>query len=215
MAPSSVLCPHIFTAFLDHKFRCAAKEEQFILSSLNYVEVGYPASLKLRQAPWSNPLNRCVNNLRLRRILNARAKQASLVNTSKELKYTMRLFWSLSAILVASSSVEAFAPSNNAAVLSRSILLRSTVVSSDVKAKQDATLEKLRAKDRSSSTISKDVSVPPLSRSGDVFEETVNGDYLYLLRHWSTPCSLLVAVAMLRGNGSPSYFEITANGLMA
>jgi hypothetical protein len=69
----------------------------------------------------------------------------------------MRLFWSLSVIAVA-SSVSAFAPSN---VNSRQTALHSTVApvaASEIKAKQEATLSKLAARDQQSSAISKDVS---------------------------------------------------------
>ena len=72
----------------------------------------------------------------------------------------MRLLWSFSAIVVASSSVSAFAPSSlNYA--SRQTSVYSAVAppaASDVKAKQEATLTKLAARDQSSSAISKDVS---------------------------------------------------------
>lgn len=70
----------------------------------------------------------------------------------------MRLFWGLAAVLAASSSVDAFAPPSNG-VITRSVALSSTVLSAesaDVKAKQDAAMEKLKAKDSSSTAISKD-----------------------------------------------------------
>lgn len=82
----------------------------------------------------------------------------------------MRLFWSLSALVVASSSVAAFAPSSNNGVVARSSALHSTVAAADVKAKQDASFEKLRAKDQSSGAITKDVSaslVEGRARDGD------------------------------------------------
>lgn len=56
--------------------------------------------------------------------------------------------------VAAASSVAAFTPSN--AVLTRSTSLRSTVAAGDVLAKQEATLEKLRVKDQSSSVVAKD-----------------------------------------------------------
>lgn len=68
----------------------------------------------------------------------------------------MRLLWSLSALIVASSSVAAFAPASSNAVASRSTALCSAVAAADVKAKQDATFEKLAAKDQGASAISKD-----------------------------------------------------------
>eukprot|EP01082_Thalassiosira_pseudonana_P000107 g191.t1 g191 contig1:467831-469129(-) len=67
----------------------------------------------------------------------------------------MRLLWSLSVLFVTSSSVAAFAPSNHAAAL-RSSALNSAVAAADVMAKQEATLEKLRAKDQSSGAVAKD-----------------------------------------------------------
>jgi len=69
----------------------------------------------------------------------------------------MRILWSLSAIAVASSSVSAFAPSNT---VSRQTAVYSTVAvaGADVKAKQEATLTKMAARDQQSSSISKDVS---------------------------------------------------------
>jgi len=68
----------------------------------------------------------------------------------------MRLLWSLSALVVASSSVAAFAPASSNAVVARSSALCSTVAAADVKARQDASFEKLRAKDSSSGAVSKD-----------------------------------------------------------
>lgn len=70
----------------------------------------------------------------------------------------MRLFWSLSAIAVA-SSVSAFAPANTVSRQTSSVVYSTVAVAtSDVKAKQDATLTKLAARDQQSSAISKDVS---------------------------------------------------------
>jgi len=69
----------------------------------------------------------------------------------------MRLLWSLSAIAVTASSVAAFAPVAQTSAIARgSSALNQAVAAADVKAKQDAALEKLRAKDASSSAISKD-----------------------------------------------------------
>lgn len=71
----------------------------------------------------------------------------------------MRLLWSLSAIAVTASSVAAFAPVAQTSAIARgSSALNQAVAAADVKAKQDAALEKLKAKDASSSAISKDVS---------------------------------------------------------
>ncbi|KAL7511874.1 hypothetical protein ACHAXN_009657, partial [Cyclotella atomus] len=68
----------------------------------------------------------------------------------------MRLFWSLSAIAVA-SSVSAFAPANTVSRQTSSVVYSTVAVAtSDVKAKQDATLTKLAARDQQSSAISKD-----------------------------------------------------------
>jgi len=71
----------------------------------------------------------------------------------------MRILWSLSAIAVASSSVSAFTPSNINSVSRSSetaVFSAVAVAASDVKAKHEATLSKLRAKDQQSSEISKD-----------------------------------------------------------
>ena len=74
----------------------------------------------------------------------------------------MRLLWSLSAIAISATSISAFAPSiqNGSSVATRSnnSALHQAVATADVKAKQDATLEKLKAKDAGASAISKDVS---------------------------------------------------------
>ena len=72
----------------------------------------------------------------------------------------MRLLWSLSVIAVAFSPVAAFAPSNVNSVSRQTAVYRTVAVAaSDVKAKQDATLTKLAARDQSASSISKDVSL--------------------------------------------------------
>lgn len=71
----------------------------------------------------------------------------------------MRLLWSAVVIAAASSSVSAFAPVTNGAAVSRSAVAVSAVATADdVKAKQDASIEKLKAKDASSAALSKDVS---------------------------------------------------------
>ena len=70
----------------------------------------------------------------------------------------MRLIWSAAVIAAAASSASAFAPVNNGAALARSGVAMSAVATADVKAKQDASIEKLQAKDASSSALSKDVS---------------------------------------------------------
>jgi len=67
----------------------------------------------------------------------------------------MRLSWSLAAIAVTVSSVSAFAPVQNQAVVTRTAL-NQAVASADVKAKQEATLEQMKAKDAGASAISKD-----------------------------------------------------------
>jgi RluA family pseudouridine synthase len=66
----------------------------------------------------------------------------------------MRLSWSLAAIAVTATSVAAFAPVQNSVV--RCAALNQAVATADVKAKQDASLEKLKAKDAGSSAISGD-----------------------------------------------------------
>ena len=76
----------------------------------------------------------------------------------------MRLSWSLAAIAVTVSSVSAFAPVQNQAVVTRTAL-NQAVASADVKAKQEATLEQMKAKDAGASAISKDVSVDALEAS--------------------------------------------------
>lgn len=70
----------------------------------------------------------------------------------------MRLSWSLtvSALAVTASSVAAFAPVQNQAVATRSSLALNAVAAADVKAKQDATLEKLKAKDAGATAVSGD-----------------------------------------------------------
>jgi hypothetical protein len=70
----------------------------------------------------------------------------------------MRLLWSAAVIAAAASSASAFAPVNNGAALARSSVAMSAVATADVKAKQDASIEKLKAKDASSAALSKDVS---------------------------------------------------------
>lgn len=70
----------------------------------------------------------------------------------------MRLLWSAVVIAAASTSVSAFAPANNGAALMRSGVAMSAVATADVKAKQDASVEKLKAKDASSAALSGDVS---------------------------------------------------------
>ena len=85
----------------------------------------------------------------------------------------MRLLWSLSALIVASSSVAAFAPASSNAVASRSTALCSAVAAADVKAKQDATFEKLAAKDQGASAISKDVSAFDVGSQIDVWRRVM------------------------------------------
>ena len=72
----------------------------------------------------------------------------------------MRLSWSLAAVAVSASSIAAFAPGQNRApvVARASSALQQVVASADVKAKNEATLEKLKAKDAGSHAITKDVS---------------------------------------------------------
>lgn len=70
----------------------------------------------------------------------------------------MRFSWSLVAIAVSVRSVSAFAPAQSG-VVARSSALNQVVAAGEVKAKQDATLEKLKAKDAGSSAISGDVSL--------------------------------------------------------
>jgi hypothetical protein len=73
----------------------------------------------------------------------------------------MRLLWSIAAVAVTASSIAAFAPvQNKAPVVARaSSALHQVVASADVKAKNEATLEKLKAKDAGSHAVSKDVSL--------------------------------------------------------
>mmetsp|Transcript_15720 Transcript_15720/g.25408 ORF Transcript_15720/g.25408 Transcript_15720/m.25408 type:complete len:331 (-) Transcript_15720:178-1170(-) len=68
----------------------------------------------------------------------------------------MRLSWSLSALAITAASVSAFAPVQNQVVTRASLALNQAVASADVKAKQDATLESMKAKDAGASAISKD-----------------------------------------------------------
>ncbi|KAL7528253.1 hypothetical protein ACHAXR_004819 [Thalassiosira sp. AJA248-18] len=70
----------------------------------------------------------------------------------------MRLLWSLSAaVAITATSVAAFAPVQNNGVVARcGSALNQAVASADVKAKQDAAAEKLKAKDAGSSAISGD-----------------------------------------------------------
>jgi len=69
----------------------------------------------------------------------------------------MRLLWSLSALAIGASTVSAFAPVvQNQAVSRASSALNQAVASADVKAKQDATLEALKAKDAASTALSGD-----------------------------------------------------------
>mmetsp|Transcript_30167 Transcript_30167/g.51570 ORF Transcript_30167/g.51570 Transcript_30167/m.51570 type:complete len:331 (-) Transcript_30167:824-1816(-) len=68
----------------------------------------------------------------------------------------MRLLWSAAVIAAAVSSASAFAPVSNGAALTRSGVAMSAVATADVKAKQDASIEKLKAKDASSAALSKD-----------------------------------------------------------
>ena len=70
----------------------------------------------------------------------------------------MRLSWSLSALALTASTVSAFAPVQNQAVVARSCSALNAVATADVKAKQDATMEKMKAKDSTSAAISADVS---------------------------------------------------------
>lgn len=68
----------------------------------------------------------------------------------------MRLSWSLSALAITAASVSAFAPVHNQVVTRASLVLNQAVASADVKAKQDATLESMKAKDAGASAIAKD-----------------------------------------------------------
>jgi len=70
----------------------------------------------------------------------------------------MRLLRSLSALALTASSVAAFAPvvHNKAVVARASSVLNQAASGADVKAKQDASLEKLKAKDAGAAAISKD-----------------------------------------------------------
>ena len=78
----------------------------------------------------------------------------------------MRLLWSLSALAVTVSSVAAFAPVQNQAVVTRASSLNQAVASADVKAKQDASLEKMKSNDAAASAISKDVSFRAVWKAG-------------------------------------------------
>eukprot|EP01083_Nonionella_stella_P029978 82336_1 len=69
----------------------------------------------------------------------------------------MRLLWSPSAIAFGASAVSAFAPvAQNQAVTRASSALNQAVASADVKAAQDASLEKMKAKDAGATAISAD-----------------------------------------------------------
>jgi len=68
----------------------------------------------------------------------------------------MRLLWSISALALTAASVGAFAPVQNQAIATRASALNQAVAAADVKSKQDATLEKMKAKDAGASAISKD-----------------------------------------------------------
>eukprot|EP00986_Skeletonema_menzelii_P001752 scaffold484_cov148-Skeletonema_menzelii.AAC.6 len=68
----------------------------------------------------------------------------------------MRLLWSAAVFAAAASSASAFAPATNGAAVARSGVAMSAVATADVKAKQDASIEKLKAKDASSAALSKD-----------------------------------------------------------
>lgn len=84
----------------------------------------------------------------------------------------MRLLWSAAVIAAAASSASAFAPVSNGAALARSGVAMSAVATADVKAAQDASVEKLKAKDASSAALSKDVSYPLLSRESSIGNQT-------------------------------------------
>jgi RluA family pseudouridine synthase len=69
----------------------------------------------------------------------------------------MRLFWSLSAIVVASSSVSGFAPVTNTVSRAETAVNSAVAVAaSDVNAKAEAAMSRLAAKDQQSNAISKD-----------------------------------------------------------
>lgn len=68
----------------------------------------------------------------------------------------MRLLWSLSALAVTVASVSAFAPAQSSGAVATRTALNQAVAAADVKAKQDAGLESMKAKDASSSAISGD-----------------------------------------------------------
>lgn len=68
----------------------------------------------------------------------------------------MRLPWSLAAIAVSVSSVSAFAPARRGVIARSCSALKQAVAAAEIKSKQDATLEKLKAKDAGSSAISGD-----------------------------------------------------------
>lgn len=73
------------------------------------------------------------------------------INTIEKI---MRLFWSFAAVATAASSASAFAPVQNFGVARCDMALNQAVAAAEVKAKQDATLEKMKAKDAGSSAIS-------------------------------------------------------------
>ena len=83
----------------------------------------------------------------------------------------MRLLWSAAVLAAASSSVSAFAPVNNGAAVMRSGVAMSAVATADVKAKQDASIEKLKAKDASSSALSGDVSILTSDHGGVILND--------------------------------------------
>ena len=85
----------------------------------------------------------------------------------------MRLLWSAAVFAAAASSASAFAPATNGAAVARSGVAMSAVATADVKAKQDASIEKLKAKDASSAALSKDVSYPPYSLKSSIGNQKI------------------------------------------
>ena len=73
----------------------------------------------------------------------------------------MRILLVASALLAATSSVDAFAPCQRVAPFGSSTALQSTVAAdaASIKARLDAQLEKMKAKDASSKALSKEVSL--------------------------------------------------------
>ncbi len=94
----------------------------------------------------------------------------------------MRILLVASALLAATSSVDAFAPCQRVAPFGSSTALQSTVAAdaASIKARLDAQLEKMKAKDASSKALSKEVSVCYFCTVPNVIRKSVQ---IYLLEN--------------------------------